>query len=88
VLPPGKILFLCTGNSCRSQMAEGWVNHLLAGEFEARSAGVDPGQPDPRAVAVMAEAGVDLTRGIALESALVNVSLYFQRRYLLPQPAL
>jgi arsenate reductase len=57
-----KVLFLCTGNSCRSQMAEGWVTHLLSGEIEARSAGVDPGQLDPRAVAVMAEAGVDISQ--------------------------
>ena len=61
MLPPVKILFLCTGNSCRSQMAEGWVAHLLGGEFEARSAGVDPGQLDPWAVAVMTEAGVDIS---------------------------
>lgn len=56
-----KILFLCTGNSCRSQMAEGWARHLKAGELRAVSAGVAPKGLDPRAVAVMAEAGVDIS---------------------------
>ncbi len=56
-----KILFLCTGNSCRSQMAEGWANQLLAPNFKAFSAGTKPGSLDPRAVKVMAEAGVDIS---------------------------
>ena len=56
-----KILFLCTGNSCRSQMAEGWGKELLAGRAEVYSAGSRPGQVDPRAVAVMTEAGVDIS---------------------------
>ena len=57
-----KILFLCTGNSCRSQMAEGWAKILLAGKFEAYSAGTSPGaEVDRRAVKVMAEAGVDIS---------------------------
>jgi arsenate reductase len=56
-----RVLFLCTGNSCRSQMAEGWVRHLLDHRMEAHSAGVDPGQLDPRAVTVMAEVGVDIS---------------------------
>ncbi|HAH31817.1 MAG TPA: arsenate reductase [Elusimicrobia bacterium] len=56
-----KVLFLCTGNSCRSQMAEGWANALLAGKAEAYSAGTDPGTLDPRAIKVMAEAGVDIS---------------------------
>ncbi len=55
-----RVLFLCTGNSCRSQMAEGWARHLYGDRLEAHSAGVAPGQIDPRAVAVMAEAGVDI----------------------------
>lgn len=55
-----KLLFLCTGNACRSQMAEGWARHLLADRVEAWSAGVAPHGVDPRAVAVMAEAGVDI----------------------------
>ncbi len=56
-----RILFLCTGNSCRSQMAEGWANHLKGGEVEAYSAGVAAQGLDPRAVAAMAEAGVDIS---------------------------
>jgi len=55
-----KVLFLCTGNSCRSQMAEGWCRHLKAGSIECRSAGVEPHGVNPRAVEVMAEAGVDI----------------------------
>ena len=61
MLPNLKVLFLCTGNSCRSQMAEGWVRHLHPGRMEACSAGIAPGRLDPRAVAVMAEAGVDIS---------------------------
>ncbi|MDD2806361.1 MAG: arsenate reductase ArsC [Elusimicrobiales bacterium] len=56
-----KILFLCTGNSCRSQMAEGWGRALLAGHAEVFSAGSKPGAVDPRAIKVMAEAGVDIS---------------------------
>ncbi len=58
---PLRVLFLCTGNSCRSQMAEGWTRHLHGGRIEASSAGIDPKPLDPRAVAVMAEAGVDIS---------------------------
>ena len=61
MLPNLKILFLCTGNSCRSQMAEAWARHLHAGRIEAYSAGVAPGRLDPRAVTVMAEGGVDIS---------------------------
>jgi arsenate reductase len=56
-----RILFLCTGNSCRSQMAEGWANLLLKPNYKAFSAGTKPGTLDPRAVKVMAEAGVDIS---------------------------
>lgn len=61
MLPKLRILFLCTGNSCRSQMAEGWARHLHGDRIEARSAGVAPKGLDPRAVRVMAEAGVDIS---------------------------
>ena len=56
-----KILFLCTGNSCRSQMAEGWARALKAESVDARSAGIETHGLNPRAVAVMAEAGVDIS---------------------------
>ena len=56
-----RVLFLCTGNACRSQMAEGWARHLKAASVEARSAGIEPKGLDPRAVRVMAEAGVDIS---------------------------
>lgn len=56
-----RILFLCTGNSCRSQMAEGWTRHLKGHVFDACSAGIMPHGLNPRAVRVMAEAGVDIS---------------------------
>ncbi len=56
-----KILFLCTGNSCRSQMAEGWARHLKGDVIEPYSAGVEVHGLNPRAVKVMAEAGVDIS---------------------------
>lgn len=55
-----RILFLCTGNSCRSQMAEGWAKHLKKGEIEATSAGIERHGMNPYAVKVMEEAGVDM----------------------------
>jgi arsenate reductase len=56
-----KIMFLCTGNSCRSQMAEGWARHLRGDVIEPCSAGIEARGLDPRAVRVMAEAGVDIS---------------------------
>jgi arsenate reductase len=56
-----KILFLCTGNSCRSQMAEGWAKKLKPDTLDAYSAGVEPHGMNARAVKVMAEVGVDLS---------------------------
>ena len=56
-----KILFLCTGNSCRSQMAEGWTRALKGDAFEAYSAGIERHGMNPYAVRVMAEAGVDIS---------------------------
>lgn len=55
-----RVLFLCTGNACRSQMAEGWARHLHPDRLDAYSAGIAPHGLDPRAVTVMAEAGVDI----------------------------
>jgi len=56
-----KVLFLCTGNSCRSQMAEGWLRHLAGDRFLAQSAGVKPTVVNPLAIEVMREAGVDIS---------------------------
>src|SRR5688572_768926 len=57
-----KVLFLCTGNSCRSQMAEGWARHLHSDSIEPYSAGTHPKGVDPLAMQVMREAGVDISR--------------------------
>lgn len=57
-----RVLFLCTGNSCRSQMAEGFLKHLGGERFEVESAGVKPTQVNPIAIKVMAEAGIDISR--------------------------
>jgi hypothetical protein len=56
-----KVLFLCTGNSCRSQMAEGWAHALKGDVIEAYSAGIETHGMNPNAIKVMAEAGVDIT---------------------------
>ncbi len=56
-----KVLFLCTGNSCRSQMAEGWARHLKSDVLEPYSAGIETHGLNPHAVQVMAEAGVDIS---------------------------
>ena len=54
------ILFLCTGNSCRSQMAEGWAKHFHADRYAVFSAGIEAHGLNPHAVQVMQEAGVDI----------------------------
>ena len=56
-----KILFLCSGNSCRSQMAEGWARHLKDDSIQAFSAGLEAHGLNPNAVKVMQEEGVDIT---------------------------
>ncbi|OXU14930.1 arsenate reductase ArsC [Sedimentisphaera salicampi] len=56
-----KVLFLCTGNSCRSQMAEGWARHLKNNCIEPYSAGIETHGLNPNAVKVMAEAGPDIS---------------------------
>jgi arsenate reductase len=56
-----KVLFICTGNSCRSQIAEGWASHLKSDSIEAYSAGIRPIGLSSRAVKVMAEAGADIS---------------------------
>jgi arsenate reductase len=55
------ILFLCTGNSCRSQMAEGWARELGGSTIAVESAGIEAHGKNPRAIRVMAEAGVDIS---------------------------
>jgi len=57
-----RVLFICTHNSSRSQMAEGLVNHDLAGKVQAFSAGTDPTFVNPLAVAAMGEVGIDISR--------------------------
>ena len=56
-----KLLYLCTGNSCRSQMAEGWTRALRSDQIEVFSAGIETHGLNPNAVKVMAEAGVDIS---------------------------
>ncbi len=56
-----KILFVCTGNSARSQMAEGFARHLSRGSVEAHSAGIAPSRLNPYAVRVMQESGIDIS---------------------------
>ena len=61
-MPKLKVLFLCTGNSCRSQMAEGWARELRGNVLEPYSAGIEKHGLNPHAVKVMAEVGVDLSK--------------------------
>jgi arsenate reductase len=57
-----KVLFLCTGNSARSQMAEGFLKHMAGDRFEVYSAGVKPTAVNPLAIKVMAEIGIDISK--------------------------
>lgn len=74
------VLFLCTGNSCRSQMAEGWAKHLKSDVIEAYSAGIETHGLNPNAVTVMAEAGVDISEH---KSENVNDLLHIQFDYVI-----
>lgn len=56
-----RVLILCTGNSARSQMAEGLLRHIAGDEFEVQSAGVSPSLVRPEAIAVMDEIGIDIS---------------------------
>lgn len=72
-MPKRRVLFLCTGNSCRSQMAEGWLRALGSDRFDALSAGSKPaGYVHPRAIAAMAEVGIDIA---AQQSKSINAFL-------------
>ena len=57
-----KVLFLCTHNSCRSQMAEGLINHFLGDRFQAYSAGTEATRVNPLAIRVLSELGIDISR--------------------------
>jgi len=57
-----KVLFLCTHNSARSQIAEGFVNALYGDKYEAYSAGIQPSQVNPYAIKVMKEIGIDISK--------------------------
>lgn len=56
------IYFLCTGNACRSQMAEGWANYYLAENWEVASAGIEAHGVNPKAVKAMKQIGIDITK--------------------------
>ncbi len=56
-----KVLFLCTGNSCRSQIAEGYLKHLAGEKFDVYSAGLEPSQVNPNAIRVMKEENIDIS---------------------------
>jgi arsenate reductase len=71
-----KVLFLCTGNSCRSQMAEGWLCHFAGDRFDVVSAGTHPVGLNPYAVTVMDEAGVDISSHVS-----ERVDPYLEQRF-------
>ncbi len=70
------VLFLCTGNSCRSQMAEGWLRHLAGDRFDVVSAGTHPVGLNPYAVTVMGEVGVDISHHVS-----ERVDPYVEQRF-------
>jgi arsenate reductase len=61
-MPKQKVLFICVHNSARSQMAEAWLNRICPDNFEAHSAGLEPGTINPLAIEAMREVGVDISR--------------------------
>jgi len=75
-----KIIFLCTGNSCRSQMAEGFMRNMAGNKFEVFSAGVEPTEVNPYAIKVMAEVGIDIS---SHKSKSVNEFLNWQFDYVI-----
>lgn len=75
---PAHLLFLCTGNSCRSQMAEGFARALGAGRVEARSAGIEAHGKNPRAMAVMREAGAVISTQVSVYALVAIVKKELQ----------
>ena len=71
-----KVLFLCTGNSCRSQMAEGWLRCLAGHQFDVVSAGTNPVGLNPHAVAVMREVNIDISHHVS-----ERVDPYLQQQF-------
>jgi arsenate reductase len=69
---PINVLFLCTGNSCRSQIAEGWLRELGGNAFTVQSAGIEAHGKNPRAIAIMQEAGIDIS---GQESTVVTLDM-------------
>jgi arsenate reductase len=70
------LLFLCTGNSCRSQMAEGWAKYFAPDWLHVESAGIESHGKNPRAIAVMREAGIDISgqESTKITDAMVNAA--------------
>ncbi|MCL6633797.1 MAG: arsenate reductase (thioredoxin) [Alicyclobacillus herbarius] len=75
-----RVYFLCTGNSCRSQMAEGWARYLGGDKIEVHSAGVEAHGLNPRAVAAMQEVGIDISHH---QSKLIDLDLLNQADYVI-----
>ncbi|MCL6599244.1 MAG: arsenate reductase (thioredoxin) [Alicyclobacillus macrosporangiidus] len=75
-----RIYFLCTGNSCRSQMAEGWARHLGGDRVVVHSAGVEAHGLNPRAVQVMKEAGIDISHH---QSKVIHPEILHQADYVI-----
>jgi len=78
--PKIKIVFLCTGNSCRSQMAEGFARYYGGDGMEVYSAGISPAGVNPKAVAVMKEAGIDIS---AQTSKAIDKNILDQADYII-----
>jgi arsenate reductase (thioredoxin) len=72
---PINILFLCTGNSCRSQMAEGWMRRFGGDHFNVQSAGIEAHGMNPRAIAAMKEVGLDIS---SQESKVISAEMLQQ----------
>ena len=74
------VLFLCTGNSCRSQIAEGWAHHFNYDWIQVQSAGIEAHGKNPRAIAVMQEVGIDIS---SQESTKLTHDMLFSTDYLI-----